>query len=421
MKAASGVVDLSRRYPRRMSVLALALLAAGSIWAVGGNGEDHRTWHRVTKRDLVRAVSVDGELAARHAAEFKPPAMTEQWNFKIASMASEGSEVSAGDIVLAFDDSDLRLRLQQAIADRDKARKTLEKRRTDLAIERRNARLRFEEAEANVRRAQLKVDVPSDLLARNELDIARIDLELAHTESHYRKLQLERTEQGSQAELEALEQHAQFAADLVQLLQEHLERMNLRTDRPGTVIYRSNWQGEKHRVGDTVWREEVVLSIPDLSSQIAIVEVDEGESSRVALGQRVALRLDAHPDRSYGARVAKIHRKIQRRSWRDPRRIVRVELELDAIDTQRMRPGMRLTGKIEVERIADVLAIPLEAVVEHDQRPAVLVRSTLGEHWAYPELGRRNRDWVEIIGGLAAGDRVLLPSAAPKAAEATAR
>jgi multidrug efflux pump subunit AcrA (membrane-fusion protein) len=142
----------------------------------------------------------------------------------------------------------------------------------------------------------------------------------------------------------------------------------------------------------------------------ASAEVAEAEAGRLAVGQPVRFTLDAHPGRSYRATVRKIGRTVERRSWRDPRKVVRLELELESTDTERMRPGMRLEGAVEVQRSSGVLAIPLATVVPRPEGPAVRVRSVFGLRrfrWEEVELGRRTKEWVEVLSGLDEGDHVL--------------
>jgi len=97
---------------------------------------------------------------------------------------------------------------------------------------------------------------------------------------------------------------------------------------------------------------------------------------------------------------------VQRESWSSPLRVVRMEIELDETDTERMRPGMRYRGDVDTQLIQDTLLIPLEAVFLDDDEPIVFRRSWIGHNTVRVELGRRSGDRVEVLSGLAEGDRV---------------
>jgi len=174
-----------------------------------------------------------------------------------------------------------------------------------------------------------------------------------------------------------------------------------------------DWQDNKKKIGDTVWKGERILKVVSLDDMKAEGEVDEMDASRIARGQTVRLRLDANPDVELLGEVAVIIDAVQRRSPEDPLKVIKLEITLqdDASkdnDTVELRPGMRFRGTIETERIPDVLVVPLIAVqtdadgalvYKKDGRDAVPTRIT---------LGRRSRDQVEVLSGLVAGDRIAM-------------
>ena len=307
--------------------------------------------HQKAQPQLPPSVSVDltGELIAQHSTPIGPPVVEQQWDFKIVEMAPEGKRIEEGSVVLRFDPSPLAERLTRAIAARDSAAATLEKAEVDLEIARRQQLLALAEAEAKERKAKLKIDVPANLVARNELAAHKIDFEVAAQEVAYLKRGLEQLERRTKNELEARRDLANRARTEVTALEQSINSLAVRAPRPGTVLYKQNWRGEKKKVGDNVWRNETVLEIPDLTTLIAHAEVDEAEAARVKPGQKVKFQLDSMRDLSWKARVKRVSRSVVPKSWRDPTRVVRIELDLESVDTERMRPGMRLTGVLSLE------------------------------------------------------------------------
>ncbi|HLE85752.1 MAG TPA: HlyD family efflux transporter periplasmic adaptor subunit [Thermoanaerobaculia bacterium] len=387
---------------------AAVLAAAGWLAARARAAGDEVQWVAVERADLVLGVEIEGELEAREAAFLGAPSISRMGNFRIAFMAPEGSRVAAGERVLAFDTTELDQRLQERLADRDSAEKEIEKRATDLAKRRSETELQLAEARARLRRAGLELEVPEDLVAARELAGQRIDSELARREIAYLEERLELLARQAAAELGALAERRAAAAARVREVEGHLERMRVPAPRDGVVIYATNWQGEKSKVGDTVWRGMPLLQVPDLSRLQGAGRVDEADAGALAAGQRVTLRLDAHPDRPLAGRVARIGRTVQRRSPRDPVKVVRLEIALDQVEPELMRPGMRFRGQVELERAADVLVLPAAAVTATPEGPVVFRRTALGFQAVRPELGRRSEDEVEVVSGLAAGERVAL-------------
>lgn len=394
---------------RRWGAIAgLAALAAG-VWGVSRGLEtiDAGSWVRVERRDLVIGVEVEGELQAVDSAELGPPALRSVWDFKISFMAPEGSEIAEGQPVLGFDTTRLQRELQTKVAERDSAIKELEKRTTDLEIKRRDLTLEQAEAEADLRRAGLKLAVPDSVSKRVELEQARIDRRLAELRIEHARSSLEHLERQGTADLAALAGKRDQAASRVREIEGQIRDMMVKAPRPGTVIYKSR-RGEKSKIGDSVWRGAQVIQIPDLERMMGEGMVAEADAGRVEVGQRVKLRLDAYPDRQYSATVGKIRRSVQRKSRRNPQKVVRLVLELEDTDTERMRPGMRFRGEIEIERVDDTLVVPQEAVLSRPEGTAVVVRSLLGKRQVYPTFGKRNADLFGVVSGLEEGDRVLL-------------
>jgi HlyD family secretion protein len=305
--------------------------------------------------------------------------------------------------VLGFDSSELESRLQERAAARDSAEKELEKRGTDLEIRRGEEQMLLAEAEARLRRSSLKAGIPPELVAANELRETRTDLSLARREITFRQERLRFFEEQGRAELEALRKKRDLAAARVRETETAIRKMTVAAPREGTVVYVSN-RGEKKKVGDSCWRGEKVIEIPDLRRMRADGQIDEADAGRIAPGQRVTLRLDAHPDVLFAGRVETLRDSVQRKSRGNPLKVVEVSIGLDRTDSQRMSPGMRFVGTVEVERVPRALVVPAEAVFRRADGPVVFRK----DEEVRPRLGRRNGRFVEVLSGLREGDRLSL-------------
>lgn len=385
----------------------LAAVALG-LWLVAGRAaaSGQGDWAEVRREDLVIGVPVTGTLSAVQSTVIGPPQLSDVWDFKIAFLAPEGAQVRQGQPVLGFDTSELETRLQEKMAERDSAQTELEKRQVNLEISRREDEMRLAEAEARLRRATNKVNVPEELVARNELAESRADLALAKREIGYYQNRLRLQNGQAAAEIESLRNRRDRAAARVAETAAAIARMTATAPRDGTIIYNDDGRGEKKKIGDSVWRGQTVLEIPDLRRMRAEGEIDEADAGRVTVGQRVTLRLDAHPDVVFSGRVRSLRGAVQAKSRNNPLKVVRLEIDLDRTDPQRMRPGMRFLGTVELERVPKVLAVPAEAVFSRPDGPVVYRRTRWSFDEVRPELGRRNDRLVEIRSGLAPGDRV---------------
>jgi HlyD family secretion protein len=362
----------------------------------------------VTRGDLVLEVDVAGTLAATRSAFLGPPSsVDDEDDFKISRMASEGSEVKKGAKVLQFDVGEFERELLDRTAERDSAAQEIERKRHEIELQRKESELRVTEAEALARKAELKADLPEKYTAAVEMKLARIDLEAAQAELRMAKQRYQHVLRLGQAELAYLrDRHARFASRAARL-ESAIEKMTVVTPLDGVVVYRSNWRGEKKKVGDECSVGEPCLTVTDTREMEALGEVDEVDSARVAAGQRVRVRLEALPEIEWPGTVAAVRPNVYRQSPRNPLKVIGVQIKLDKTDASRMRPGMQFRGRLETGRIKGALLLPVTAVFARPEGPVVFRKTTTGSQKLPVVVGMRSRTQVVIQQGLAEGDRVL--------------
>jgi len=387
-------------------VLVGLLVVGWGLTRVFGD-DSEASWAEAVLDDLVLGVDVEGTLASRDASILTPPQGVRVRDFQIRFMAPEGIEVEEGAPVLAFDTSQLDRELLQLQTDAEQAAKNIEKLDIDLQQELMALELKLAEAEAKARRADLQDEIPDDLRSANEAELTGLDVELATLEVASLEGQIGAAREAGAARRSALVAQRDRAQRLVRETEDALRRMTVTAPRAGTVIYMTNWRGDKKKVGDQVWRRERIIELPNLSTMMAQGEVDESDAGRIAEGQLVSIRLDAHPEVVYRASIESIWRTVQRKSFsRNPIKVVRLDLDLAETDQERMRPGMRFRGTIETERLEHVLVVPAHTVFPTDSGPVVYRKTVLGHEQVLVELGQRNAEFVQVLGGLQAGDRI---------------
>lgn len=386
--------------------LAAGLLAALVLApACSGAASDER-WATVTRGTLVVDVDVSGTLRAVDSSAVSPPGLPGVWNYKIAMMAPEGSEAEEKQPILAFDTSELDRRLQAKRSERDTAAKQLEMKQSAAKVAEQDATLALAQARAEHRKAKLKAEAPPDLTAVIELEKARLDLELAELKVAYLQRKNTSARRAVEAEIQRWRSQRDRAEGRVAEITSSIEQMTVASPRAGTVIYETNWQGEKKKVGDSTWRGDTVLQVASLATMEAEGEVDEVDASRVAVGQPVSLRLDAQADVELHGTIREISRTVQRQSPDNPLKVARLKIALQAPEGARLRPGMRFRGNVETDRVDDALLVPLEAIVRTPEGPVAHRRGASGIEVVPVVIGRRNAEHVEVLEGLAEGDEV---------------
>lgn len=394
--------------------IAIAAVLAGAGWTRNKLAADRQgDWVRVTRGDLVTGIDVTGTLSAVDSGSFGPPQVNDVWNFKISMLAPEGSDVKQGEPVLGFDTTELQKRLDEKSAESEQSRKEIEKSRADLALRREDEKLKLADAEGRLRKAQLKLEGPADIVSIKDRKQVELDYGLATLETESIRQRIASFERAAAAQIALLTSKQQTAAAIVTETQNVITAMTVLAPRNGTIVYVTSWRGDKKKVGDDCWRMERIIEIPDLARMMARGEVDEADAGKIAVGQRVVFNLDAHPDEEFRGTIREAARTVQQQhgTW-DPIKVLKVDIALDRTDPARMRPGMRFHGTVELGRARNALLIPRSAVFVTGSGPVAYRRGAFSVTTVRLKLGRENEKSVEVLSGLSASDRVLVPKSA---------
>jgi hypothetical protein len=394
-----------RSAPRRFWLTAAVVAAALLLLALRPTHPEVGAPVEVKRADLVLSVDVEGELAAVRSKEIGVPPVAEV-DFKIAFLAPEGQAVKKGDSILRLDTEMTERQLAEKRAELEEAQKKVEQKEIDLRMKLLDLEQQSAQTRADLGRAQLKVDVPPEVQQRIELEKARLDKRGRERDLENLEAEGRVTQALTGAEVASLRQQRDRAFGRVEALEAAIDKMNIRAPQDGIVVYRTNWRDEKKKVGDSVWFGEVVLALPDLAEMKGDGFVDEADGGPVKEGQPVTVRLEARSDFDVQGKVARIGRTVRQRSWRTPLKGYRVDITLGKTDPTFMRPAMRFRGEVETGRVPGVLLLPRDAVFLRDDGPVVWARRAFGWREVKVKLGRTNRTQVEVVSGLAEGDRI---------------
>ena len=404
----------------RKTILAVVIGIAAVLTAAGWTrnklaADRQGEWVRVTRGDLVSGVDITGTLTAVDSGSFGPPQVSDTWEFKLSMLAPEGTDIKKGQPVMVFDTSQLQKRLDEKTAEAEQARKEIEKKHADLALRREDERLHLAEAEQRARKSELKLQGPADIVSVKERKQVQLDFEVAKNEAKAIRARIESLERAANAEIALLTSKQQHAQAVVNETQDGIQKMTVIAPRNGTVVYVTNWRGDKKKVGDSVWRMEHVAEIPDLARMMAKGDIDESDAGKVAVGQRVTLTLDAHPDEELHGTIKETARTVQRAQGSSSKlKVLRVDIVLDKSDPAKMRPGMRFHGTVELSRAKNALLVPKNAVYLSPRGPIAYRRGAFSITPVLLKLGMQNEKTIEVVSGIDEKDRVLVPKSADK-------
>ena len=160
-------------------------------------------------------------------------------------------------------------------------------------------------------------------------------------------------------------------------------------------------------VGETPSATDAAMQLIDPSSYYVDVAVDETDIVKLQVGQKVGLKLDALPDADITGVVTRVA-VTPVRAGQLVTYTVRVTLDPT---TERVRVGMTATATIVVNELTDVPTVPNRfiRIDRATQQAYVTIRRTDGafEEVAV-ELGVRNETDSQILGGIDAGQKIVL-------------
>lgn len=384
------------------------LLVAAATWALAACSDGDGRWVDTTLGDVPVTVRVTGSLESANSVRLSPPPVSNMWNYTIARLVPEGTEVRAGMPVVSFDASQLREQLQAAEAQLNEKRQELTQRRQQSAQTSEERTLESAQREMEAERALRKAEQPEDLIPGIEYSKLVIDRRLtAYRDSRQGEKVALTAAVNANAEAALASEVERLELD-VNRIRSEMERMNLRAPRDGVMIVHGDWSGEKFSQNSRVWAGQTVGEIPDLTQMVARVQVAERQAGALRVGQAARVQLDADPDRVFRGEVVRINPALRQRSRESAAMVVDAEIAIADPDPEFMRPGMSLKAEVITATLADAVRVPVRAVEIAGDGAFVRVRGALGEQRRSVRLGDRVGEEFIVVQGLTAGDRVWI-------------
>jgi RND family efflux transporter MFP subunit len=292
----------------------------------------------------------------------------------------QGDRVKEGQVLAAIDDRTFQAEIALAEQDVELAKSTLRRLEADIS-----------RAEPVLKGADDGLERIRTLAARGaaseeDLDVAEERMKVAVAEL-------------SRAQAAQREGHQTIAAAARRLdrARAEFDRTIVRSPFDGVVIRR------EREVGDVAVPGAAVLSLAATDTVWASVWVDETYLGSLSVGLPARILLRSEPERTLRGTVSRIGREVDRET-----RELLVDVAFDAAP-ETLVFGQRVDLWIELARASAVLRIPSGSVARIGDREGAFVSDGSRASFRPLEFGRRGREFVEVVRGLAEGDVVLDP------------
>ncbi|NSW95419.1 MAG: efflux RND transporter periplasmic adaptor subunit, partial [Bacteroidales bacterium] len=390
-------------------VAVLAIIALIVIGSVSKKKDIANLYVPVQKGQFDIIVTTTGELQAERSTDIRGPEFAMSRNIramdiKITDLVPEGTEVKAGDYVATLDRTNFDNTLKDELERLATYETNLEVKMLDTAVTLSNLRdniknLRYTVEEAEITLQQSKYEPPTTI-RQAEIALDRAQRSLDQAIKGY-SLRVEQ----ARADIRTIKNQLAEQRQRVSDIQNILSKFTVTAPADGMVIYYRDRTGSKRKIGSSIspW-DNVVATLPDMSSMISKTYVNEIDVSKVRPGQKVEIVVDAFPEKAYTGvvtSVANIGEQLPNADAKVFEVIIKVN-ESDPI----LRPSMTTGNKIITKTIQDVIYIPLESVqTGSDSIPFVYTRSGNKQ---IVVLGESNENNVIVEQGLEPGTLIYL-------------
>jgi HlyD family secretion protein len=318
-------------------VVAIAGIIAASI-KKKDRGLKQVTTGVVEKSDLVSKVSANGRIEAKRKVDISANVMGQIVNLAVR----EGDRVERGDFLMQID----RVQLAASAASAEASLNA-------LAADREAAKASLENASRNYERAKLNFE--SGI-------IPKADLDAAETQFH-----------SATAAQNAAAKRVDSATASLAGARDNLSKTTITAPMSGLVTALPVEEGEVAVIGTMNNPGTNLMTISDMSVVEAVMEVDETDIPNVSVGQKARVVIDAYPDRMFDGTVTEVGSSPMTQSITGAAsQAVNFEVKIQLDDpSDDIRPGFSCSGDIITGTAADVVAIPIQALVLREKEVEV--------------------------------------------------
>ncbi|WP_339692039.1 HlyD family efflux transporter periplasmic adaptor subunit [uncultured Pseudoalteromonas sp.] len=367
--------------------------------------DDEQQHYLVKKSDIAITVNANGELESSTSAIIAPPSVARMWQYQIKTILAENTQVKKGQVVVSFDDKQVRDKLIDKQSSLERAKKQLENAQNKELIKEQELTLSVAEMKMNYDKAKRKAEIVDQSRSEVERKKSQIDFTIANNDLTLAKSKQTFQQQSKELNLKMVQSKvARLQSEVDGYLQD-IERLKVKAPIDGLVIYKTNYEGEKSSIGESVQFGQPVIELAVLKNMQVKAQIDEPDSGKIAPGQTVKITIDGSSELVVSGKIKSLGRVFREKSYQDKRRIVDAIVSIDNIDTSVIRPGLTARLEITTARLPQVLSIPLTSLQYDQQGPYV---TTTENNKQFIEISHFTDNLAVVKSGLQLGDEVKL-------------
>ncbi len=360
---------------------------------------------KVQSGEFKIAVTTTGELEAKSSEKIYGPSKLRNvriWNVKIEDIVPDGTVVDSGDYVASLDKAELTNKMKDQELELEQLETQFTKTRLDTTLELRSLRDELINLEYALEEKKIELEQsayePPTTIRQIKIELEKAERNFNQTIKNY-QLRLQKANATMQEVAGQLTKAQRKYNEMADILSE----FTVYAPKSGMVIYKRDWDGQKQGIGSQIsaW-DNAVATLPNLTEMVSKTYVNEIDISKVKVGQKVDMGIDAFPEKKFTGLVTEVA-NIGEQMKNSNAKVFEVVIEVNEFDSV-MRPAMTTKNIIITDVIDSALYIPIECI--HTQDSITYVVS--GNRRQQVIVGKSNENEIIIKAGLEENDNIFL-------------
>jgi len=316
-------------------------------------------------------------------------------------LVEDGAQVTQGQLLAILSNAELQLSTLEKQAEVEQQLNNM--RSQELALtQTRNANLRdLNQAETDLAKARRQYDLYKPLADRGfvsskTLNDTRDDLAYQAKRLEILKTSIAQTEALQSSQLKQLRAASGSLNTSMGVARNSLGQLNIRAPVTGEL------SGFDIQLGQSLQQGERIGQIDSAGANKLQADVDEFYLGRVSIAQTATAEIDG---KIYRLKVAKVYPQVRNGQFQ-------IDLVFNGPTPAAMQRGQTIQAKLTLGDSSRALLIPNGAFFNDTGGNWLFVvdKSGNGATKRQVQLGRRNADSIEVLGGLSPGERVITSS-----------
>jgi HlyD family secretion protein len=316
-------------------------------------------------------------------------------------LVEDGAHVTEGQLLAVLSNAELQLSTLEKQAEVEQQLNNM--RSQELALtQTRNGNLRdLNQAETDLAKARRQFDLYKPLAERGfvsmkTLNDTKDDLNYQQQRLAILKKSIAQTEALQSSQLQQLRVASTSLNSSMGIARANLGQLSIRAPVTGDL------SGFDIQLGQSLQQGERIGQIDSAGGNKLQADVDEYYLGRVRVGQTATADVDG---KTYRVKVAKVYPQVRNGQFQ-------IDLVFDGPAPASVQRGQTVQTKLTLGDSSKAVLIPNGAFFNDTGGNWVFVvdKSGRGASKRQVQLGRRNADFIEVLGGLSPGERVITSS-----------